>query len=169
MCEKVITKCRQCRQPIEDDAKVCHNCGRHQNLFWQHFRVEQLGILASIIMVMVAYSQLGEARQKRIDADKALNQAIEAKDIATKAAARSQSSEQSIKNLDEAVRKLALSITRITWLQLKTKGRFDGETARIVATNTLNALDRLLQFAIPDTNERAKWIQETEELLPKRK
>ncbi len=69
MCGEIIKKCRHCRQPIEDDAKVCHNCGRHQLWFFHHLRVEQLGILAAFIMIALVYSELKEARQKRIAAD----------------------------------------------------------------------------------------------------
>lgn len=83
ICEK---ECRYCRLSIRRDAKVCHHCGRHQNLFWQHFRIEHVGLLASIIMVFIALSQLKEARQERIAAGKALTNAREAMTTAIAAA-----------------------------------------------------------------------------------
>lgn len=83
ICQK---ECRYCRLSIRRDAKVCHHCGRHQNLFWQHFRIEHVGLLASIIMVFIALSQLKEAREERIAAGKALANAREAMTTATGAA-----------------------------------------------------------------------------------
>lgn len=78
-------KCRYCQKSICMDAKVCHYCGRHQSRFWQHFRIEHIGLLASIIMVFIALSQLREARNERIDASNTLERAQEAEKVASKA------------------------------------------------------------------------------------
>lgn len=83
ICQK---ECRYCRLSIRRDAKVCHHCGRHQNRFWQHFRIEHVGLLASIIMVFVALSQLKEAREERVAVGEALTNAREAMTTATAAA-----------------------------------------------------------------------------------
>ena len=67
-----LKECRYCFQKIHNRAEVCNHCQRHQISFWNHFKIEQIGLLISVIMLIVAFSQLKEARQERIDAENAL-------------------------------------------------------------------------------------------------
>lgn len=153
MCGELIKKCHHCRQPIEDDAKVCHNCGRHQHWFFRHLRVEQLGILAAFIMIALVYSELKEARQKRIAAD-------EAKNIALKAADRSQVSEQNIIILKEVFKKQALYITKLIWLQAKIRPDLGTNLEKTVLEKLRDTFNPFLESVIPDETERNKWIQQ---------
>jgi hypothetical protein len=67
-----LKSCRYCSQRILLSAKVCQYCGRHQNKFWQHFRIEQIGLFISIITILIAFGQLNEATKKRVEATAAL-------------------------------------------------------------------------------------------------
>jgi hypothetical protein len=78
--------CRYCAQPIVQTATVCHHCSRHQHRFWQHFRIEQIGLLISFIMVVIASSQLKEAQEQRVAAADALARAKQAEHTAVSAA-----------------------------------------------------------------------------------
>lgn len=102
--------CRYCCSPIVLTAKVCKSCGRHQNPFWQHFRIEQAGLLVSLIMMAIAFSQLREARSQRI--------------AAAEAVARAERAETRVVGLNEALREQFLLVASLTWLQLETRNEF---------------------------------------------
>jgi hypothetical protein len=96
--------CCHCHETIHTSAKVCHHCGRHQNLFWEHFRIEQVGLLISMVMLIIAISQLNDARTQRSEAEQALNEANQARDAASQAA----------ENAGQAYRKTDLLLSQIT-------------------------------------------------------
>ena len=89
-------KCKYCTSYLPPGAKVCLVCNRHKNWFWQHFRVDHIGIVATLIMVLFAASNLKltsknlelasanleETKQKRVEATEALAKANEAKSTA---------------------------------------------------------------------------------------
>ena len=147
--------CRYCSEPIKASAKVCHHCSRHQNRFWQHFRIEQVGLLVSIVMIVIAFSQLHEARQERIAANNALKKA--------------QQAERDIKKLQAAFMENALSVISITWLDLETRSEFGTERAKKGIRETVKELNSTLQKIIPDPKQRSAWIQELRSRIPKRK
>jgi hypothetical protein len=66
-------KCRYCKKVIISGAKVCQYCSRHQNRFWQHFRIEQIGLLISLVLLILAISQTKEALKERILASDAMS------------------------------------------------------------------------------------------------
>lgn len=71
--------CRECKQPISKDARVCHHCNRNQNRFWLF--VEKIGVLGSVIgvlvsviLVVLALLQFKEAHLERIKTEKLANE-----------------------------------------------------------------------------------------------
>lgn len=146
-------QCRYCLQPININAKVCQHCSRHQNRFIQY--LDRVGLAVSIIMVLIAFSQLREARQERVDASAALAKAREV--------------EQKTEALHESFRQQALLLTRITWLSLETKYEFGGERARKAAEQVLKYINLVLRSALPDEKQRAQWIAELKETIPEKK
>lgn len=85
-------------------ARVCHFCGRHQNPFWQHFRIDHIGLLASVIMILIAFSQLNEARKERINANDAKDIALQSAQDANEAYEKANFVLSEIKNQKELVR-----------------------------------------------------------------
>ncbi|NIV10834.1 MAG: hypothetical protein GWN62_05955, partial [Aliifodinibius sp.] len=79
--------CRYCAKQIPVQAFVCHNCGWHQNRFWQHFRFEHFGLIIALAMMGLAYLQFREARKERIAATDALQLARQAEAAALNTAA----------------------------------------------------------------------------------
>jgi len=65
-------KCMYCTAGLSRGAKVCTVCSRYQNWLFNHFRADHFGILITIGMVVVAYHNLQETRQKRVEATAAL-------------------------------------------------------------------------------------------------
>ena len=145
--------CRYCVKNISIEAKVCHHCGRHQNHIVQYS--DRIGLLASIIMVLIAFSQLREAHQERVAADYAVTQA--------------QQAEAQTRALHEALREQALLITRIEWLTVETSREMGGERSRKAAEQILKDVNLVLQWALPDQDERAIWINELKGTRPARK
>ena len=76
--------CKCCYQVIEQNASICHHCGRHQN--WIVRNLTNAGLLITVVMMLIAFGQLLEARKHRIDASDALERASKAEGIATSAA-----------------------------------------------------------------------------------
>src|SRR3990172_4741485 len=100
-------ECCYCFQHIHQSAKVCHHCGHHQFWFWNHFKLELIGLLISVIMVMIAAFQLNEARKERIAAKDALLKA--------------QSTEARVLELHQLFTQHALSVISSTYLSMVTK------------------------------------------------
>jgi hypothetical protein len=95
--------CRECKQPISKDAKVCYHCNRNQHLFW--LCVEKVGVLGSLILVFLAFLQFIEARHERIKAESA-------RDIAQQARQQAQALADEVRMIAQANAQLAtLTIT----------------------------------------------------------
>ncbi len=62
--------CRYCYQPIHINAKACHHCRFHQNLFVQYFL--SYGVLALLLAFLIGAYQTNEARSERIAASEAV-------------------------------------------------------------------------------------------------
>ena len=161
--------CRYCFENIHCSAKVCHHCGRHQSRFWQYFHIGQIGLLVSILMVAIAFFQLEEARNERVNAASALTRATQAEKKASLAAKSAEKAEQNIKVVQEALSRQALLLTSVTWLHLETKSEFGTERAKKAADQILADLDSLIVSAIPDPNERRQWVQNLRESIPMRR
>lgn len=138
--------CRYCLMEIKRNAKVCHHCNFHQNGFVQclgtivHI-VSISGFIISIIMVMVAFFHLKEAKQERIDAEVAVQKA----------------------------EMLATSLIRVTYIQSITKNEL-GSSARLKKAQEIinEELNRILQQRFPDPEQRRAFIQELTNELPPR-
>jgi len=72
---KANSQCRYCRYEIPADATICSNCGRNQNIYLQYFRIEWIGVMVSVVMMIVALSQLQASRADREDAKRTLERA----------------------------------------------------------------------------------------------
>jgi len=125
-------------------------------------------LVISIIMVLIAFSQLREARNQRIAASDALKSALKAEEAAQSAAKQATNAEQNVKALDDAFRRQVLLITSITWLQLETKSEFGTERASKAASEILSDINSVLPVALPDNEKRARWIHDLKLRLPQR-
>jgi ribosomal protein L40E len=75
--------CRYCLSTIPQSASVCRECGRHQRWYLNYFRIDHIGLVIALAMMLIAYQQLYEAKQERIAAKDALKKAQQAEDVAT--------------------------------------------------------------------------------------
>src|SRR5688500_824455 len=68
-------KCRYCLQDIPTIASVCSRCVRDQNPFFNHLKVDHIGLIIALIMMVLAYLQFDEAKKERTKASEALERA----------------------------------------------------------------------------------------------
>ena len=83
-------KCKYCASYLLPEAKVCTVCNRHKNRVFNHLRVDHIGIVATLIMVLFAASNLQltsknlelasenltETKQKHVEATAALEKVV---------------------------------------------------------------------------------------------
>ena len=141
---------------------VCYHCGNYQNRFWQHFRIEHVGLLASVIMVFIALSQLKEAREERIAADEALTKASDA--MAAALSAKTDTQEVYTKT-----KGLALTLARIVYYQTVTKLEIGTERDKAARRKIQDELNKLIIEMIPDSNDRNEFVSDLENELPNKK
>ncbi|MCP4673646.1 MAG: hypothetical protein GY857_20355 [Desulfobacula sp.] len=70
-------KCKLCSGAIPKDATVCMHCQRNQKWIVRHF--QNIGVLVSIVVMLIAGLQLYFANQERISAKNSAEIATEAK------------------------------------------------------------------------------------------
>ena len=110
-------------------------------------------------MVFIALSQLKEAREERIAANKALGSAREAM---TAAISAQDKTETACQNIKEAVKAFAA----ITYFQGVTRNDMGTERAQEAWRQIEHELNKLLNSILPDPNERNRIIQDLNARLP---
>ena len=84
-------------------------------------------------------------------------------------ASKADTTRDRIEILHKASSDLALLLTKITWLQIETKGEFGTDRA-IKAIEQINReLNEIVAVVIPDPQEKSSWIQELQSSLPPRR
>ncbi len=146
-------ECRYCFEPINFKANVCHHCSRAQNSVRRYLEgfgpvASMIGLLISIIFVVLAFLELGEARKERVKASAALATALEAK---------------------TNIKEQGLILTRMMWLWAETSLEIGTERQRKAVKLFLEDATLLWKKAIPDEKKRAAWRDEMYQLLPKKK
>jgi len=82
----------------------------------------------------------------------------------------SQAAKQEIVKLNAASSQIALTLVRAAYLTLQTKNEFGGGPRLEKALAEINAdINRILPMVIPDPQERAQWVHQLKNTLPKRK
>ena len=175
----MTTDCRHCNLAIPTGAKVCYSCKKSQG--WLARKLEAVDGLARVVSISVsvflvvaafcqvwlALAQLDEATKQRESADRAFRVADDAStkaqdastraDVAsTRAAAAKGAAEQA---RDEARRTLE-SLRTMVKLQLDK----DAAEPKLLLTgaDTVKAgraSEELEKFAVPDENERKRWLE----------
>jgi len=69
--------CRYCRMEINECARICHHCQSNQNILIAN--LDRFALIISMGLLILAFMQFDEARNDRISAEKALNQAEQAR------------------------------------------------------------------------------------------
>lgn len=81
----------------------------------------------------------------------------------------SEAAKQEIVKLNAASSQIALTLVRATYLTLQTKNEFGGGPRLKKALDEIEAdINRILPMVIPDPKERAQWVNQLENTLPKR-
>lgn len=73
---------------------------------------------------------------------------------------------QQIQKIHQDSADLAQLLTKITWLQVVTKGEFGGKRDMAARKKITEELDQILIKVIPDVQKRDKWIEDMFNLLP---
>jgi hypothetical protein len=60
--------CRYCKSIKNPEATVCPECGRDQRWYRNYFRIDHVGLLIALVMIVIAYLQLEEGRRERVAA-----------------------------------------------------------------------------------------------------
>jgi flagellar biosynthesis component FlhA len=137
-------KCRHCKTPIPEDAKVCYNCKRSQGFLLAKLEsaaafITVFSMILSIFLVILSWLQFMEATTQRNSADKAAHLAEQARDEAR----------NNVENLRSNV-KLMLEIDLLTpKLVLESYDRTKVDKVR----------RKLEEFAVPNEKEREKWLK----------
>lgn len=81
----------------------------------------------------------------------------------------SQATKQEIEKLNEASSRIALTLIKATYLTLMTKDEF-GYSARLKKVNAEleKDINQVLPMVIPDPQERKRWVEQLQDILPKR-
>jgi len=165
--ERDNKKCRYCRLEMDQAARVCHHCGRHQSrLLNLAGNAQLLGIVASLLLVALAFMQFSEARRERIEATIAVENALLAQQDARTAASLAEEAQAEAEAINQALRSQVLSIVSSIWLSVVTRNEFGTERSSQAQVEILQELDRLAEAAIPDTAEREDWIRNLLNRLP---
>lgn len=90
-------QCRSCCQSIHIAARVCQHCGQAQGFWRRHFG--DIAVIVSIVMVIIAATQLVGAFKINVDASKALNTAKNAAMNADLALTQAQSDANEIQSV----------------------------------------------------------------------
>ena len=112
----------------------------------------------------------GKSLGNLIDKATALQKKIEEqKQEVVKLNLDSQVTKQEIEKLNEASSIIALTLTKATYLTLMTKGEF-GSSARLKKVNAEleKDINQVLPMVIPDPQERKRWVEQLQDILPKR-
>jgi hypothetical protein len=112
----------------------------------------------------------GKSFTELIDKATALQKRIEEqKQEVVKLNLDSQAAKKEIEKLNEASSIIALTLTKATYLTLMTKGEF-GSSARLKKVNAEleKDINQVLPMVIPDPQERKRWIEQLQDILPKR-
>lgn len=72
-------RCRYCGTLMPATASVCYQCKQNQKWWKNSFRIDHIGLLVALIMMVISYQQLQEAHQERISAKEAMERADQAK------------------------------------------------------------------------------------------
>jgi hypothetical protein len=136
------TPCKYCLERINKHAKVCHYCGRHQNRYIQYF--DRIGVLISIGLLLLSFSQFNEARKEHIKAQEALQHA--------------QRAEKKIEDSGKAIAKILLALSNLD----ETAGSLS--VTKFFPSLMRNEAEALLS-AINVTNEERREIYKVYHLI----
>ena len=105
-----------------------------------------------------------DAQRKAVESliEKISQQEQVLQDLASKA----DTTRDRIEILHKASSDLALLLTRITWLQIETKGEFGTDRANKAIEQIFKKLNEIIAVVIPDPQEKLSWIEELHSSLP---
>jgi hypothetical protein len=92
-------RCRYCNTVIAEAASVCYQCKQNQTWWKNHFRIDHVGLLIALAMMVLAFFQLLEVKQERKDARDAADQAKTAAQKAQEALLAAQRASKDVSGL----------------------------------------------------------------------
>jgi len=154
--------CRYCKHIIYRTATVCPDCARDQRWYLNYFRIDHVGLIIALVMILIAYQQLMEVRQERLAASQALKRADEVEKKATKLTenlgevqARVKRHEESISLIAERAKQSFAEIEAAQQLSLQAKSQVE-EVKGLVkkAETSVDQLRNTVDFSLLLTKVR---------------
>jgi len=137
--------CRYCASPMPAEASVCLHCGRNKRWYLNHLHIDHIGLLIALIMMIIAFQQLGEARKEHIAANQALERARGAEETALTVS-------KNLENVQLNVNQQQLTITHI-------------ETKAKQALKEINAINDLSTQAISHAENAEQLVSKAQKSI----
>jgi hypothetical protein len=141
-------RCCYCTSMIHRSASVCPQCGRDQRWYLNYFRIDHIGLIIALAMIVIAYWQLQEVRQERIAANQALEKAHQAEKAASSVADNLGLVRKTVEEQQKAIGIIAERAKQAfseiqNAQQLSSKAKSEVETARALINKAEIAVDQL--------------------------
>jgi hypothetical protein len=131
-------KCCHCGTLIPDAVPVCYECGRNQKWWKNQFRIDHIGLLIALAMMLLSFLQFGEVKKERKDAHDAANQAQAAAQDAQKALAVSEQASKHITELAGNAGKMYEELQRVRKMSIASQ-----KNIQEVEENTLYRINNI--------------------------
>lgn len=111
----------------------------------------------------------GKSLTDLIDKATALQKRIEKqKQEVVKLNLDTQVAKQEIEKLNEASSRIALTLVKATYLTLETKNEMGTDRVKKATAEILKEINQVLPMVISDPQERKRWVEQLQDILPKR-
>ncbi|MCE5273706.1 MAG: hypothetical protein LLG43_01070 [Deltaproteobacteria bacterium] len=160
--------CRYCSASIKHSSKVCRECGRDQRWYLNYFRVDHIGMIITLGMMLIAYQQLKEVRSERVSAGQALVRAQGAEVTANKVTKNVGIIETKVKEQERTVNAIAESAKDAFSLiestkQLSLQAKSELKEAQQLSIKTVSEV----KSAHDLTNQAKSDVRNTKDLVKK--
>jgi hypothetical protein len=160
-----MKKCKYCKEDINDDAKTCKHCGRHQKGFLNILTyLSDTAIILTFGLFFISVFQYIDSRRERINAKQALETALDVKTEAQDLYTKVDSIKHEIDTIMLFINNTSLISIQNSWIQANTPvmGMHPNRPSVKQYERNVNELVRIL---IPDSTERADWWKKTGNLV----
>lgn len=166
-------QCRYCSSNIDCSASVCRECSRDQRWYLNYFRIDHIGLVIALIMIVIASQQLKEVRQQRIAAGQAFDRAQQAENAAIRVAenlgrvqATVENQQKSIDVIAERAKQAFAEIQAAQKLSLQTKSQVEkAEGLLRKAEASANQIQTTVDFNLLLTKARNDDRQAFDQIL----
>jgi hypothetical protein len=162
-------QCCYCAEGINLNAKVCASCGRYQNSFLNWVNSANL---ISLLMLLIAGSELYQARETHTEASLAREQALTAKQEALTAMKDAELAKNDAQRANRDVQQSRSELQKVIKIYIE-NGKISSATRTSFAEGPSSPrlklydenLENLASFVEPDPKKRRAWLNEIEKKI----